>query len=319
VYCSWDGEEPGLLGSTEWAETHAEELQQKAVLYLNSDSNGRGFFDAGGSQSLQKFVSQVTQSVRDPETGATVYQRLRAKLMVDEWKSGGNEDAKRAAKRAAKRVAEGGAIPVGALGSGSDYTVFLDHLGIASLNIGFEGESETAGIYHSAYDSFDYYTRFGDPGFVYGIALAQVAGRIVTRAADVDVLPHTTADFADAVAYYADDLHKKTDAMREKTEWQHRVLDEKLFALAADPTKTNRPPESEATVPVLNFAPLDNAVLRLKKSSKAADEAFAGAMKAGLPLNAAQRVQLNALLRSLEQTLLSAEGLPERDWFRHMM
>lgn len=315
VYCSWDGEEPGLLGSTEWAETHQEELQKKAVLYLNTDGNGRGFFDAEGSQSLQKFVSEVAHYVRDPETGATVYQRLRAKLMVDESKTNGDDDA----KRAAERVAEGGAIPMGALGSGSDYTAFIDHLGIASLNMGFGGESETAGVYHSAYDSFDHYSRFGDPGFVYGVALAQVAGRIVTRVADADVLPHATVDFAEAVERYTDELHKKTDTMRDRTEWQHRVLNEKLDALAADPTKTNRPPESEASVPVLNFAPLDNAVLRLKKSSKAADEAFAAAMKAGLPLDTQQRAQLNGLFRSLEQTLLSADGLPERSWFRHMI
>jgi N-acetylated-alpha-linked acidic dipeptidase len=301
VYCSWDGEEAGMLGSTEWAEAHAGELQQKAVLYLNTDGNGRGFLDADGSQSLEAFVSEIARSVRDPETGATVFQRLRAKLMVDARKSGAGDES----KRVAKRMADGGPMPVAALGSGSDYTAFLDHLGIASLNVGFGGESETDGVYHSAYDSFDHYSRFGDPGFVYGVALAQVAGRLVLRMADADVLPHVTADFADAVGRYAEELHKLADSMRESTEWQHRVLDEKLDALAADPTKPNRPPEREAAVPVLNLAPLDNAVLRLKKSTKASDEAL--------------RTELNARFRSLEQTLLSADGLPERGWFRHMI
>lgn len=315
VYCSWDGEEPGLLGSTEWAEAHADELQQKAVLYLNTDGNNRGFFDADGSQSLQAFVSQVAGSVRDPETGVTVLQRLRAKLIVDESKPGAGEDT----KRVAKRIADGGPMPVEALGSGSDYTAFIDHLGIASLNIGYGGESETSGVYHSAYDSFDHYSRFGDPGFVYGVVLAQTAGRLMLRMADADVLPLMTTDFSEAVARYAEEIHKLADSMRESTELQHRILDEKLDVLAADPTRTNRSPEREASVPVLNFAPLDNAVLRLKKSTKACDDAMTTAMKTGLKLDAAQCAELNSMLRSLEQTLLHPDGLPGRSWFRHMM
>lgn len=315
VYCGWDGEEPGLLGSTEWTEAHAAELQQKAVLYLNTDGNGRGFLDAEGSQSLQAFINEVAGSVRDPETGVTVLQRLKARIMVEASRPGASEEG----AHVAQRVADGGTIPLGALGSGSDYTAFIDHLGIASLNLGFGGESETSGVYHSAYDSFDHYSRFGDPGFVYGVVLAQVAGRIMLRMADADVLPHRTGDFAEAVAHYAEELHKLTDSMREHTELQHRILDEKLDVLAADPTRTHRPPEREIAVPVLNLAPLDNALLRLKKSTKACDNALAAAAKAGLKLDAAQSLELNTQLRSLEQSLLSAEGLPGRSWFRHMI
>jgi N-acetylated-alpha-linked acidic dipeptidase len=315
VYCGWDGEEPGLLGSTEWTEAHAEELQQKAVLYLNTDGNGRGFLEAEGSQSLGALVNEVAGSVQDPETGVSVLQRLKAHLIVDENAPGASEDA----KRIGKRVADGGTFPLEALGSGSDYTAFIDHLGVASLNLGFGGESETSGAYHSAYDSFDHYSRFGDPGFVYGVALAEVAGRIMLRMADADVLPHVTGDFSEAVALYADELHHQADAMRASTELQHRILDEKLDVLAADPTRTYRSPERDTAVPVLNFAPLDNATLRLKKSSQACDAAMSAAMKSGLKLDAAKRAELNSQLRLLEQALLSPDGLPGRSWFRNMI
>src|ERR1022692_3435671 len=315
VYCSWDGEEPGLLGSTEWAETHGDELKQKAVVYVNSDGNGRGFLSADGSHSLQTLVNEVAASVRDPETGATVLERLRARMITE----GNRPGAKDAAMRVAKLVAGGGAPPLDALGSGSDYTAFIDHLGIASLDVGFGGESETSGVYHSAYDSFDHYSRFGDPGFVYGVALAQTAGRIVLRMAEADVLPLHVTDFSDTVGQYVEEMHKLADTMRESTELQHKMLDEKLYTLAADPTRTFQPPEREIAVPVLNLAPLDNALLRLKKSAKICDVACAGAIKSGLKLNSAQSVELNAMLRSLEQTLLNPQGLPNRDWFQHMI
>jgi len=315
VYCSWDGEEPGLLGSTEWAETHGDELREKAVLYLNSDGNGRGFLEAGGSHSLQALVNQAAGSVRDPETGATVLQRLKARILTESSRRGASEEL----KRVAKLVGGGGNPPLDALGSGSDYTVFIDHLGIAALNLGFTGESETRGVYHSAYDSFDHYSRFGDPGFVYGVALAQIAGRIVLRMSEADVLPLRAGDFSDAVAQYVDELHKLADGMRESTELEHRLLDEKLYTLAADPTKTYRPPERDAAVPVLNLAPLDNALLRLKKAAKACDKVRAGVFQAKLRLSDAQRAEVDGLLRSLEQTLTNPKGLPGRPWYQHMI
>ncbi|MET0271378.1 MAG: M28 family peptidase, partial [Phenylobacterium sp.] len=126
VYASWDGEEPGLLGSTEWVETHAQELQAKAVLYLNSDGNDRGFLSAGGSHSLQRLVNDVASAVKDPETGVSAQARLRAKLMVDGYEKGASDDDKQAAKAAAA----GGDLAIDALGSGSDFTPFLQHLGI---------------------------------------------------------------------------------------------------------------------------------------------------------------------------------------------
>jgi N-acetylated-alpha-linked acidic dipeptidase len=315
VYCSWDGEEPGLLGSTEWAEAHADELQRKAVLYVNSDGNGRGFLGADGSHSLQTFVSEAANSVRDPETGATVLERLKARIQTDASRHGASEEL----KRAARTVGGGGNPPIDALGSGSDYTAFIDHLGIASLNLGFGGESETGGVYHSAYDSFDHYSRFGDPGFVYGVALAQTAGRVVLRMSEADVPPFLAADFAETVARYIDEMHKLADGMRESTELQHRLLDKKLFTLAADPTKAYHAPQREAAVPVLNLAPLDNALLRLKKTAPACDAALIAACKGDPKLGDAQRLELDGLLRSLEQTLLHPDGLPGRGWFRHMI
>src|SRR5882757_5565776 len=166
VYNSWDGEEPGLLGSTEWAEQHAAELKVKAVMYVNSDTNGRGFLQAEGSHALQHFLSEVARDVKDPETGASVLTRALAHRRVSAYDSEARVDS-------AARTGANGDLALGALGSGSDYTPFLQHLGINSVNLGFEGESQY-GVYHSAYDSFDHYRRFVDPSFEYGVALAKV-------------------------------------------------------------------------------------------------------------------------------------------------
>jgi N-acetylated-alpha-linked acidic dipeptidase len=248
VYASWDAEEPGLIGSTEWAETHAEELQRKAVVYVNSDGNGRGFFNPSGSHSLQTLVNQAAASVIDPQTGVSALERRKARIMVEGNKKGAN----RRRRKSRRAWLMEGSPPLGALGSGSDYTVFIDHLGIASLNLGYGGESDTDGVYHSAYDSFDHFSRFGDPGFAYGVALAKTAGRVVLRTANADVLPLKFGDFAERIGDYVEELHKLADTMRESTGTQHRMLDEGQYKLAADPTKTYLPPEREAAVPVLN-------------------------------------------------------------------
>ena len=221
VYASWDGEEPGLLGSTEWAETHAKELRQKAALYLNSDTNGRGFLGAEGSHSLQHLLNAAAADVTDPEKGVSVLERRRAAMRVD----GAKPDAKDEVKENAKIAAEGGDLPIGALGSGSDYSAFIQHLGIAALDVGFGGEDDNAGIYHSRYDSFDHFDRFGDPGFKYEVALAQVAGRIVMRTADADLLPMRFGDFSATFDRYVTQLHKLADEERKKADKQHRLLD----------------------------------------------------------------------------------------------
>lgn len=314
VYASWDGEEPGLLGSTEWCETHADELRRKAVLYVNSDTNGRGFFRVGGSHSLQAFAGEAADATRDPQTRVTALQRLRARMMLDGMKKGADEEAKRIGKLAAE-----GSLPIGALGSGSDYSPFLQHLGIASLDVRFGGEAKLDGCYHSAYDTFDHFVRFGDPGFVYGVALAQTVGRLVLRTANADILPLQCADFADTVAQYAVEIHKLADSMRESTEAQRRLHAENAFALAADPSETSVAPPADANVPVLNLAALDNAVIRLRQTAKAFDQARVRSLASEAPADASRQNQLNALLQGLEQSLLKTDGLPGRGWFRHMI
>lgn len=314
VYASWDGEEPGLLGSTEWVEAHAAELKAKAVMYLNTDTNSRGFLGAEGSHSLQHLVNQVAAEVRDPQTGVSVDQRMRASLQVDAFE---NPDADN--KRVAKLAANGDDLPIGGLGSGSDYSAFLQHVGIASLNIGFGGEDEQDGVYHSIYDSFDHYERFGDPGFVYGVALSQTAGRIVLRAANAEVLPLRFGDFSDTVAQYADEVHKLAESERERSNSLGKLLDGGAFKLAADPTKVLLAPPREDDVPFIDFAPLDNALVRLARSAKAYDGALATAQAAGMNLSAKQGSDLNRLLQGMEQTLLDAKGLPGRPWFQHFI
>jgi N-acetylated-alpha-linked acidic dipeptidase len=315
VYASWDGEEPGLLGSTEWAETHARELQAKAVIYVNSDTNGRGLLDVGGSHSLQHLVNQVAEGVTDPETHVSVRERLRAHLLVDGYDAG----AKPEARAIAKLAATGGDVPIGALGSGSDYSAFLEHLGIASLNLGFAGEDDDDGIYHSRYDSFDHYARFGDPTFEYGVALSKIAGHVVLRTADADVLPMRFGDFSETLDRYVAELHKLVASTRKATDEQHLLLDRKAFALDADPTRPVGPPVRDSDMPAINLAPLDQAARRLRLSARAYRAAYASRVASGLTMPAARHEHLNAMMARMEQALTDPDGLPGRPWFRHMI
>jgi N-acetylated-alpha-linked acidic dipeptidase len=320
VYASWDGEEPGLLGSTEWAETHAAELSRDAVLYLNSDTNARGFLAAGGSHSLQHLVNDVTSGVRDPETGVSAQARLRARILAQGYAREPDEEEEADALRRETRLAgAGGDLPIRALGSGSDYTPFLQHLGLTALNIEYRGEEDQAGVYHSSYDSFDHYVRFGDPTFAYGVAEAETAGHVVLRMADADVLPFEFTGFADTIGAYAEELHQQTDEKRRKSAELTRLLDENAFGLAADPTRVVAPPAREPPVPQLDFAPLDSVVARLKASAHAYDEAYAQLLAASRRLEAAKRVRLNALLQGMERKLTDERGLPGRAWYRHFV
>jgi N-acetylated-alpha-linked acidic dipeptidase len=315
IYASWDGEEAGLLGSTEWVETHADELQRKAVLYVNSDTNGRGFLDLAGSHSLQRLANDVSQSVKDPETGVTVGARLRAKMLVDGYEKGASEHAKKGAKIAAA----GGDLPIDALGSGSDFTPFLQHLGITSLTIEYGGEDDQNGVYHSNYDSYDHYVRFGDPGFAYGIAEAQTVGHTVLRVADADVLPMHFGSFAETLDGYVTELHELADHKRKAAEELAKLLDQNAFGLVADPTRPLLAPEREPEVPYLDFAALDNVAARLQKSAKAYDDRYAKLVAGSLRMGAEQSKQLDDLLRGMEGTLIAARGLPGRDWYKHLI
>jgi N-acetylated-alpha-linked acidic dipeptidase len=313
VYASWDAEEPGLLGSVEWAEAHAEELQRKGVLYVNSDGNGRGFLSPSGSHSLQRLVNEVAKGVQDPQTKVSVKQRLDARSMVVGYRKDANEQQKEEAKRAQA----GEDFMLDALGSGSDYTPFLQHLGLTTLDLGFGGEGDINGVYHSAYDSFDHYVRFGDPGFVYGVALAQTIGHVVLRVADADVLPMQFGSVAAAIETYLKEVHELADNKRKKSEELAKLLDNKAFELAADPTRIVTPPQREPEVPHLNLAALDNSIARLKKSAKAYDDAYTAFLGRGNALSAERATQLNTLLSGLEQALTNTRGLPGRSWYRH--
>ena len=255
LYCLWDGEEPGLLGSTEWVETHAEELSKKAVCYVNTDTNGRGFLGVGGSHSLERFINQVERDVTDPETQLSVAERSRAQKLV----AGSAEERKEL--RADPDMA------IGALGSGSDYSSFLQHLGIASFDMGFGGE-DPGGVYHSTYDSYDWFTRFGDPTFVYGVAMAKIAGRTMMRLADADVLPFDFTHLAETIDKYSKELPKLVDKTREDSLELNRELKEGTIRATFDPTKPKVLPKAAGEVPPLDFTVLNQAVARLVASAK---------------------------------------------------
>lgn len=292
VYCGWDAEEPALLGSTEWVEDHAEELRRKAVAYINTDGNGRGFLGGGGSHTLEKYFDEVSRTVTDPQTSLSVYDRRKARMMVN-------------------GQPEPSHFELSALGAGSDYSPFLQHLGIASINLGFGGEN-AGGEYHTGYDSYEHYSRFKDPGFQYGVTLAKVAGRLSLRLANADVLPFDFQHFTTTVSGYADEVMKLLDRQRSETDRENRLIREGLYQAAADPTKTFVVPEPKPAVPYLNFAPLQNALDQLKKSAAA----YEVARKKAEP-NEQEIAGLNQHLRQLERKLTRDHGLPRRPWYKH--
>ncbi len=302
IYAAWDGEEEGLLGSTEWAEEHADELRQHAAVYINSDSNARGFLETGGSHTLERLVTEVARDVKDPEKGVSVLERMRAHELIT-LKS----------EEERKEFRDRQLIRLDALGSGSDWTPFLQHTGIASLSVGYGGESG-GGSYHSIYDSFDHYTRFIDPNFEYGVAQAKTNGRLMLRLANADVLPMEFTTFAETMKRYVEELTKLAERMRVDTEARNRFLRENAFDLADDAERSLQPPKAQEAVPFLNFAPLQNAVARLDRSA----HDYARATKT-LPQDSAQQVALDRSLMHAEQLLLTQQGLPRRPWFRHQI
>jgi N-acetylated-alpha-linked acidic dipeptidase len=300
IYCFWDGEEPGLLGSTEWAETHAEELQRHAVTYINTDGNGRGYFFAEGSHTLENFVNDIERDIQDPETKMTVWKR--AKLA--------SELRQRPDERAALRIRPDQKI--GAMGSGSDYTVFIDHLGIACLNFGYGGEDNGGGQYHSIYDDFYNYTHFEDTDFAYGRALAQTAGTAVMRLADADVLPFQFTDFTETVRTYVTELKKLAADQRAEIEEKNKEIEEGVYVATVDPKKPMVAPAHQPVPPYLNFAPLDNALDLLAQNTEKYEKALKDAGDKAPP-------SVNAKLIQSERRLIDDAGLPNRPWFRHMI
>jgi N-acetylated-alpha-linked acidic dipeptidase len=307
VYASWDAEEPGVIGSTEWAEAHDKELQRKALVYINSDNINRGFLRGEGSASLRRFFDDAGADVKDPQTGASVEARSAAWLAVRAQAPGAGAEIKEAAHMAAD-----GALPLSAPGAGSDYEVFVHHLSIASLDVSYGGEGQSGGVYHSAYDTFEHYDRFGDPGFAYGVALAETAGRLVLRAADAPLAPLAFADVAQTLAAQTAELKTLVASETEHARAQDDLLARKAFALAADPTLPWGPPEAQTAPPKLDFAPLDTAIARLKTAAAAYDAAAAN------PGPNARLDAANALLLGAEQALSSPDGLPGRAWYHNL-
>jgi N-acetylated-alpha-linked acidic dipeptidase len=302
VYCAWDGEEPSLLGSTEWSEDHAAELRKKAVFYLNTDANSRGFIDAAGSHSLEPFFNEIADDVTDPETGISIKERRYAFSMVtadnpSRIKMNGNKN-----------------ISLEALGAGSDWSGFLQFSGISSMNIGFGGEGE-GGVYHSIYDSYDHFERFIDPGYRYEVALAQTAGRAMMRMANASVLPFDVSSFSKTLADYVTEIKTLLDNTRTDTEEENRMIGEKLFELAKDPTRIYHEPKTKDAVPYLNFSDLDNAISKLKEAA----EGFQMQYDNALLLPADKQDQLNEYLYKIERSLTNQNGLPGRPWYKHLI
>src|SRR5580658_5498516 len=305
IYCAWDGEEPGLLGSTEWAEEHDAELKQHAVAYINSDSNGRGYFGAEGSHTLEHFINGVARDIDDPEKNISVRQRA----LFAEISSARSDEAR-------KEIRGRADIRIGALGSGSDYSAFLDHLGVASLNLGYFGE-DRGGIYHSIYDDFYWFTHFSDTDFVYGRALSQTAGTAVMRLADADLLPFEFTDFADTIHLYLKEIKKDADTAREEAIERDKNLDEGLFNAVNDPRNPTVAPPREEVPPHLNFAPFDNAADALTQAAQRYQDALRKAWPAGIP--PATLASLNQKLMQSERRLTTEEGILRRGWYKHMI
>jgi len=313
VYLSWDAEEPMLLGSTEWVETHAAELKQKGLIYINTDGNGRGFLGVDGNHALQNLVAKVAADVKDPQTGVSVDQRRRAGAMVEGSAPGASERAKAVAKAAG----DGKDIPLDPLGSGSDYSSFVQHLGVASLNVGYGGEGNSGGVYHSAYDTYEHHSKFVDPGFVYAGVLAKTTGRLVLRMSEQDVPVQRYGDFADTVSTYLDEVKALAGSKREAQTLQAKIIAADAYKLADDPTESSGPPTPLKVVPFFNLAPLENAVIRLKSSAKAYDAALAGK---GSGLSADVKGKLVALAGQTEQAMTTEPGLPGgRGWYKNMI
>ena len=302
VYCAWDAEEPSLLGSTEWAEYHADELKQKAVAYINTDGNGRGFIHAGGSHTLESFFNEIAETVIDPQTNVSIKERKYAKSMLDANQA---ERIKMAGNRH---------IKLSALGAGSDWSGFLQFLGIASMNISFDGE-DGGGEYHTIYDSYDHFTRFKDPGFAYGVALSKTCGRIMMRLANADVLPFEFNQFQRTLNEYVGELKSLIDHLRTQTEVENKMLQDKVYTLANDPKLKLNVPTEKITVPYLDFSQLENAMILLRKQ---ADE-FNGLSKEAIVKSQEQQKAINKVLYQIERSLLSEDGLPRRPWYKHQI
>jgi len=308
IYCAWDGEEPMLLGSTAWAEAHEKDLMQHAAVYINTDSNDRGYLNLEGSHSLEHFLNGVMRDVEDPESKMSVWQRNH---LTDIRRAKDDDERKELRSRADQRI--------GALGSGTDYTAFIDHLGIASVHAGYFSE-DSEGIYHSIYDDFYWVTHFGDRDFVYGRALAQTIGTAVMRMADADVLPYQFSNLADTIHEYLKQLQDLLKTKQNEIKERNLELEEGVFQAIYDPRHPTVAPLKEDVPPFLNFAPLANVADALTRSAERYDKALAATRKDGqFVATEAQLHNLNRMLLESEHKLTDPAGLPRRPWYKHVL
>jgi N-acetylated-alpha-linked acidic dipeptidase len=302
IYCAWDGEEPGLLGSTEWAEDHQAELRQKAVFYLNTDAVARGFISASGSHTLEPFINEIAGEVIDPQTGVSVKERKYALELVTantpaKAKLYGNENFR-----------------IGALGAGSDWSGFLQFLGISSMNLSFGGEGE-GGEYHSIYDSYDHNKRFTNPGLHYEVTQAETAGRAMMRMANADVLPFDIGSFYKTLEGYVTEVMALLDNTRTETELENKMIADKLFDIAWDPTKNYHSPKIRDEVPYLDFSDLQNSMMKLRDAA----EEFRKQYNSVVQLPADKQNEVNGILYKVERSLINENGLPRRPWYKHQI
>ena len=306
VYCAWDGEEPALLGSTEWVETHGADLQRHAVAYLNTDGSGRGFLSVGGSHSLEHFLNDVMRDIGDPEAAVSVWKRAQARAIT---KAKTPEDRTKIRDRADLRI--------DALGSGSDFSPFLQHAGIASADFSYGGE-DADGIYHSVYDDYYFYTHFLDTDFAYERTLAQTLGTAVIRLADADLLPFEFTNLADTVQMYVQELRDLLKSKQDLVRDRNRDLVDGLFAAINDPRRPEIAPKPDVVPPAINFAPLENAASALAESARRYNET-ASSSKSKLAGNPSALQAINVKLQQCEQQLLDPAGLPGRNWYKHLL
>jgi N-acetylated-alpha-linked acidic dipeptidase len=305
VFASWDGEELGILGSKAWAERHAAELAHKAVFYLNNDTTGRGFLAAAGDPSLASLVDGVASDLRDPETGATVQARRLAKRAVDAAQKGKDAD---------------GPIVPQRLGTGSDYLPFAHRLGLPSLHVRYgydrDGDDENVPVYHSLYDTYTHYQRFGDPGLVYVNLLARTNARLVLRVANADILPWRYTAFALSLGKDIDRLATGATAEHRSAVRHNTLLESDAYRLAAVAYRHEHPPSRvDDAWQDIDLRPLHDAQRVLLTAAEAYDQAATSAGK----VTAKQTVAVNRVLRDVAPAFLQTSGLPQRPWYRHLL
>ncbi len=288
VLCSWDGEEYGLIGSTEWAEEYADELRAKAVAYLNMDAAVSGSnFGASSVPSMWKLIRGATRDVRDPKTGKSIYQqwqdRSRESLPEPEM-----TDAQTGSD---VNIAE---ARIGALGSGSDYTPFLQHLGVPSLDIGFGGDY---GVYHSAYDSFYWMSNFGDPTFAYHVAAAQLWGTVTMRLADAEGLPFDYVDYGDQINEFFTESVKTARRRNLSAAFDEKGMSDALEDFSREAAEIEKVRQE--------------MVLEVERTRREANDRHRRA-ETGLK-------RINDALLATERALTDVRGLRGRSWYRHQI